>query len=274
MELGSLVELANNMKRYINIYRQFSLIGLSNIIAYRAGFFSHLVGSLTWGIFHYISIFILTYRIQTIYGWSKSELYLLTGTFGIMWGLFRFLFMKNFHEFSRTILSGRLDTLLLKPIDSQFLMSIWQASYDELARVVLGVAFVIYTINTYNVTISITGLVLYLLLIVLAIISSYSFWYIISTIVMWQPRLDNVIGLLYTTAGIMRYPPEIMNRFGTSFVFFITPLLFVIAVPTQAFFGKATFISITWFILFSIFTFILSRKFWKYALRSYTSVNN
>lgn len=262
------------MRRYAHIYKQFSLIGLSSIIAYRAGFYSHLVGSLTWGIFHYISIFILTYRIQSIYGWSKAELYLLTGTFGIMWGLFRFLFVKNFHEFSRTILSGRLDTLLLKPIDSQFLMSIWQVSYDELARVFLGIAFVIYTAISYNIAITFTHVTLYVLLIIIAIISSYSFWFLVSTIVMWQPRLDNVVGLLYTTAGIMRYPPEIMSRFGSSFVLLVTPLLFVIAVPTRAFSGNAAVTSIAWFMIFSFLLFILSRKFWKFALRSYTSVNN
>lgn len=262
------------MKRYLHIYRQFSLIGLSNIMAYRAGFLSHLVGSFVWGIFHYFSIFILTYRIQSVFGWSKPDLFLLTGTFGIMWGMFRFLFVKNFHEFSRTILSGRLDTLLLKPIDSQFLMSIWQVSYDELARVIMGIAFVIYTVVTYHISVTFTSAMLYIVLMILAIISSYSFWFMVSTIVMWQPRLDNVVGLLYTTAGIMRYPPEIMNQFGSSFVFLITPLLFAIAIPTQAFIGKASVVSIAWFTVFTIVLYYAARKFWQYALRSYSSVNN
>lgn len=274
MVLRNLAELVNNMKRYLHIYKQFSLLGLSNIMTYRVGFVSHLIGSTIWGVFHYISIFILTYRIQSIYGWSKPELYLLTGTFGIMWGLFRFLFVKNFHEFSRTILSGRLDTLLVKPIDSQFLMSIWQVSYDEIVRVVLGAIFVAYTISTYHVPVTSIDVVVYFILIFISIISSYSFWYGVSTIIMWQPRLDNIVGLLYTIAGIMRYPPNIMSRFGSTFVFMITPLIFVIAIPTQALIGKASILAITWFACFTVLLFVTTRMFWKYALRSYTSVNN
>ncbi len=264
----------NNMKRYFKIYIQFLWVSLLNLLAYRSGFYSHLVGSTIWGIFHYISIFVLTYRIQSVYGWTKPELFILTATFGGMWGLFRFFFVKNFHEFSGTVLSGRLDGLLIKPIDSQFLMSLWQVRYDEFVRVFMGTAFLIYVINAYNIHVTPVGVFMYFFLIIFAIVSSYCFWFSCSTIIIWFPRLSNLIELLYSFSGIMRNPPDIMQRFGISTVLIITPILFAISVPTRVLVGKASIAQILWLIVFTILFFMFTRAFWKYALRSYTSVNN
>ena len=247
---------------------------MSSLLAYRAGFYSHLMGSMVWGVFHYISIYLLTFRIQSVYGWSKPELFLLTASFGVMWGLFRLLFIKTFHDFAGVILGGRLDGILIKPVDSQFLMSVWRVAYDESLRVILGIGFTIYTIHAYQLPISLVSVLLYIFLMMFAILASYSIWFISSTITFWSPRLDNMIGLLFSLAGLMRYPSNVMQRFGETFVLFITPLIFVITPATRALIGKATLPEMIWLVGCACLLFLVSRKFWHYALRSYTSMNN
>lgn len=244
------------------------------MLAYRAGFVSNLIGSIVWGAFHYVAMFLLTYRVNSVYGWSRPELLLLTGTFGVMWGLFRLIFIRNFHEFSHVILSGRLDGILLKPADAQFLMSSMRVSYDEVVRVIVGLGFSIYIVHSYNMPVTLPSIIMYCILIAFGLLISYATWYTVCSIAFWFPRLDNIIGLLYSTAGTMKYPPEVLSKLGGVGVFLLTPLFFVITPPTKALVQKLSIAQGIWFIASAILLFILCRLFWLRALKEYTSVNS
>ncbi len=262
------------MKRYIKIYLHFVSINFSELLAFRAAFFSSLLGTSTWGFFHMATALLLTLRIKSAYGWSTAELLILFSSFNIIWGIFRTFFIKNFHEFAPAIMYGKLDGLLLKPIDSQFLMSIWKVSFDELIRVIMGIIFIAYVLNTYHIHISITNVLLYCCLIFFAVLISYSLWFSVLTITFWFPQLDNIIELLYSIAGIMRFPSNIARGLGEYTLFLITPLVFVMTIPTKVLIGKIHSIEIIWFMFFAVGYFLASRLFWKHALKSYTSVNS
>lgn len=262
------------MKRYLRIYKLLLSINLSDLMAYRAGFFGSFFGTTIWGVFHFISIFILTSRVNSVYGWSRSELFMLTATFSIMWGTFRMIFIKNFSQFSHTILQGKLDGLLLKPLDSQFLMSVLKVNYVDVGRIVMGSVFMIYVIHTYHITITLWSIMLFSFLIIFSMFSAYALWFSVSTIIIWFPRLSNLIELLYTFAGILRYPSDLMGGFGEFTVFFLAPILFILTTPVKTLIGRMSIPDIAWLIIFSLLFLLFSRLFWKHALKSYTSVSS
>ena len=71
----------------------------------------------------YIIIFQHTSTIGRDTGWGPHEFFIFLATTWIVNSLVQAFFMPNANEFSELIRTGNLDFALLKPIDTQFLIS-------------------------------------------------------------------------------------------------------------------------------------------------------
>src|SRR3989344_7678647 len=134
-----LLPLGNNMNHYLHIYKTLLKINLVALLTYRGNFVSSVFSSILWATFGLFLISLLTLRVPMVYGWNREELFMLMLGYNIIVGVFHSLFSRNFERFSQIIHYGELDTLLLKPIDSQFLLSFWLFNYASLSRIVIGI---------------------------------------------------------------------------------------------------------------------------------------
>src|SRR3972149_8688112 len=89
------------MGKYVRIYRDLLRLNLSSLVAYRSNFVNSVVSSTAWGVFSLVSIVLLTYRVQSVFGWTREEILLLTGVYSVVIGVFHTLFSRNFVRFSR-----------------------------------------------------------------------------------------------------------------------------------------------------------------------------
>src|SRR6185312_3229309 len=97
-------------------------------------FINSTISSVGWGIISIISMYILTAKTSSIYGWNRNELLLLAGVYSVSIGIFHTIFSRNFDRFSKVIHLGDLDSILLKPIDSQFSLSFTLFNYMSITR--------------------------------------------------------------------------------------------------------------------------------------------
>jgi ABC-2 type transport system permease protein len=102
----------------------------------------------------------------------------------------------------------------------------------------------------------------------------YSAWFIASTVTIWFPRLTNIVDVMYTVSGMSRLPREMYQQLAWYVFLFLMPLTFVIVTPTRALIGKLTLVDDIGIVSFAVVFFLLSRKFWHYALRFYTSASS
>lgn len=261
------------MKKYLRIYKTLLLLNLSTLIAYRANFVNSLISSLAWGSFSIISVLLLTAKNSTVYGWSKEELLILIGAYNIFVGIFHLLFSRNFDRFSTLIHYGQLDSILVKPLNSQFLLSLWFFNYTSLFRVLLGIFFTAYMLIQIHAVVSLTALIGFFIFGIFGILSLYSVWFIIVTITIWFTRLSNLIELLYSINGMTRFPQEMFRGLKIGF-FFLLPITLVITTPTKILLNKLSVVDLLLLFIFSLVLFYLSRKFWNFALRFYTSASS
>src|ERR1051326_3553015 len=141
------------MKKYFSIYRKLLQFNFSELTAYRSHLFSSVIGSVTCGLFSILFIIILSSRTSSVYGWSREELYVLTGVYNTIAGVFFFLFSKNFERFASFLHFGQFDTILIKPIDSQFFVSTHYISYPGLFRILLGMSFTSFMLQRLGIQI-------------------------------------------------------------------------------------------------------------------------
>lgn len=263
------------MKRYIRIYLTLLRLNFLALIVFRANFINSMLSSFTWGLFSISSIFLLTARVSNVYGWNREDLLVLTGIYSIFIGIFHMLFSRNFERFSEVINRGYLDSILLKPADSQFLLSFWTINYTSILRIIIGVIFTIYVLyGLLHTTITISILGGFFVFLLTGILFLYSMWFLISTIIIWFTRLSNLTQLLYFMNGMSRYPKEIFSETRNLFLFIFLPMVMAVNTPTRIVLKKEADPDFLILAFFAIFTFILSRYFWKFALRYYTSVSS
>lgn len=271
---GSLQEWVNNMKRYIDTYMTLLRLNFSNLMVFRGNLINNVVGSVVWGSFHFISILLLTSRTPSLYGWSRDELILLTASFSFLWGFFHIFLARNFERMSEIINLGELDGILLKPIDSQFLLSTNTVNFTGLVRVTLGVVALIIVSQRAYISFTFIQIGLYLLLVMCGILLIYSIWFSVTTMIIWFPRLTNLVEFLFMISGLSRYPPDMIRGFNNSLLLFLLPITIFVSTPTKALINRLTVGDVLILLFFTSILFVFSRAFWKFALRYYTSASS
>lgn len=261
------------MKRYFRIYKAFLKINLMHLLTYRVNFINSLISALGRGGFQIMWMTLLTGKRGTAFGWTQNDMILLTLGYFMVLGIFHFLFSSNFNQFSRVIDRGELDAILLKPIDSQFHSTMRMVGYANLIRACVGLLLIIIWLVIKHYTVTFIEAILFGFYIGVGVMTLYSIWFIFTTILIWYPNLNNMVDFLYTINGIARYPGEMFRHSGKIVLYLLIPLALIISAPIKILLHKNAFGDILTLSFLCISLFIISRLFWKHALKSYTSAS-
>lgn len=259
------------MKYYLNVYRAIFSINLSNLLIHRGNFLNNIISSISWGIFSVASIIVLTSQTPQVFSWSRDEIILLTGGYSILTGIFHTLFSRNFEKMSEIIHRGQLDLLLAKPVDSQFLVSTRFVNYASLFRIIVGLFVIIFMFNKLSININFWQFLCFVALVIIGVLILYNIWFIAITLTIWFTKLYNLPDFMYSFSSIARFPPEMLKAVSFYIFVFLFPLTLIIALPVKIFLNRFILVDIFWALLIVLMLAIIARKFWLFALKSYTS---
>lgn len=243
------------------------------MLAYRASFINGILASLGWGMFQIIWITLLTNKAQIIFGWSRDEMIFLAMGYIVSLGIFHFFFSRNFDAFSRIIDRGEFDSHLLKPIDTQFSISTSVLSYPNALRTIVGIILMVWWAYIHHYPIGVLEVLHFSLLIGVGVMLMYSIWFIFITSLIWYPNLNNMVDFLYTINGLARYPSEMFRVGGKLILYLFIPLSLTIATPIRVLIQKSLWPDELLLVGICALLFYISRKFWKYSLKYYTSAS-
>ncbi len=261
------------IQKFSKIYLQILKINLIQLFIYRANFINNLLSSLAWGAFSVITMLLFTSQTKQVLSWNREELIFLTATYAVLIGIFHTLFSRNFERLSQIIHYGELDSLLVKPIDSQFTVSFLLVNYTALMRLIIGVGLIIYLIINGHWIVNWYSIVYFCVMIGIGVITLYSVWLIFMTFLIWQTHLYNLLDLMYTVSGFGRMPKELFQETIGMLSFIILPVVLAINVPAKTMLNKPVSIDMLILFILSIGLFILSRRFWQFGLKYYTSAS-
>ena len=146
-------------------------------------------------------------------------------------------------KFSEMIRTGGLDFALLKPIDTQFLISLQKVNWSSLANFGLGLGLLgvslwkMMTRTDNPLTLPAAAMLLYPLYVLCGVAILYSLMITLSATSIWMGRNQTLYDFWFYITNFSRYPMEIYNgRLGTPLrhVFtFLVPVLIVVNVPAR-----------------------------------------
>lgn len=231
---------------YLAVFLTFARNSLVRDMMFRANFLIESASSLGWATMNvglYWIIFEHTTSIGRDTGWGKYEFFVFMGTTWIINSLMQTFFMPNSEEFSELIRTGGLDFAMLKPIDTQFLISLRKVSWSSLANLLLGVALLIISLahlanraeNPWQFTPLL--LVLYPFYIACGVAILYSLMICLAATSVWLGRNQTLYDFWFYITNFSRYPMEIYAKgWGLPLLFiftFVVPVLVVVNVPAR-----------------------------------------
>jgi ABC-2 type transport system permease protein len=262
------------MKRAAGIFYALLKANVQVLVTYRINFLIGSLSSVMWAALAIVSITVLTYRAPEVGGWSRYQLFVVQGVYSVIFGIMYTVFVKNFENLSHLIRKGDLDFVLLKPCDNQLLVSVGQFAMYALARIVTGIVLIVYALNALQVGVDLYMLLVFLLFTLSSIAIVYSLWFMIVTTSIWFVDLINLSELLFHLTGVTRYPLEILRYISIVLMYVFLPLVVVTTVPARVLIRGFDMGLGVWSLVLALSLLFISRKFWKFALRYYTSASS
>ena len=213
---------------------------------FRANFLIECVSSVTWTMMNlgfYLLIFQYTNSIGENTGWGKWEFFAFLATTMLVNSVVQAFFMPNCEDISELIRTGGLDFALLKPIDTQFLISLEKVDWSSLANFVAGVVLLVVSLVQMTtrpenpLILRPEMLALYVFYVLCGVAILYSLMIGLSATSIWLGQNRSLYDFWFYITNFSRYPMEIYSgRIGTPlqlFCTFIIPVLIVVNVPAQ-----------------------------------------
>ena len=262
------------MRRYLKTIKLFWSTAFASQLEYQLNFLIELIamlGTLLGSVF-ILSLFFTEGR--QLGDWTWESALVIQGVYTFLDGLTNALLRPNLTEIVNYVREGTLDYVLLKPIDSQFWLSVKKFSFAGLPEIILGLLIVFWSAIKSGTYFSFYYLSLFLVSLFFGFIILYSVWFLIAASSIWFVKTWNATEVLRALLAAGRYPitayPVILRFIFT----LILPVAFLTTFPAEAILGELEFsVLIIGLILSSLF-FIFSRFFWNYALKHYTSASS
>src|SRR4029450_9043659 len=135
------------MRRYIEIYSIILRNSLIRDMSFKANFLLWMVVEVLWFCGQIVFFSIIFGNVDHIGDWTKWEVVLLVGTHQSIAQLFQAFFFVNLANIPELVRMGKLDSVLLFPIDSQFAVSTKQFGLDSIINALLGAVVVCVSLS-------------------------------------------------------------------------------------------------------------------------------
>lgn len=235
-----------NHPSYLQVFLTFARNSLVRDMLFRTNFLIEAVSSLCWSVMNvglYWIIFEHANSIGSQTGWGKYEFYVFMGTTWIINSLVQAFFMPNSEEFSELIRTGGLDFAMLKPIDTQFLISFRKVNWASLANFFLGMVLIALSLNQLMArpenpwVLQPSLFFIYPLFVLCGVAILYSLMICLAATSVWLGRNQTLYDFWFYITNFSRYPLEIYARgWGLPMLWiftFLIPVLVVVNVPAR-----------------------------------------
>ncbi|HJQ82354.1 MAG TPA: ABC-2 family transporter protein [Lacipirellulaceae bacterium] len=274
---------------YLRVFLTFARNSLVRDMMFPANFIIETISSFGWvmmNVAFYLLIFEYTDQIGgdgTAGGaWDKYQFFVFISTSMFINSIVQMFFMTNADEFSELIRTGGLDFALLKPIDTQFLISLRRIEWASLANFAVAAVLMVYALpRVEGFTLTIWQVVLYPVYIAAGVGVLYSLTIVLAAASVWLGRNTSIYDFWFYITTFSRYPMEIYSgpiggwlRIICTFVF---PILLVVNVPARML-AKPLSPEYAYLALFAIaatiVSLVASRWVFQRALLSYRSASS
>ena len=265
----------STLRRYLSIYATLWRNSLVREMSFKANFLLWIVVEMLWFALQLSFISVMYLHTESIAGWSKWQVVLLMGASHFIQEIFQAFFLVNCTQLSELVRTGKLDFLLLLPVNTRFIVSFRQVDFGAFVNATTAVAVMIYAARQLHLVPAPLQLLGFLLLCATGILIHYSLMFLLATVSFWAVQAQGIVWAYYNLFNIARLPDSAFRGLFKVFFSFAIPMLLVSNVPVKLLVNR---LNAPWEMLLlaglSVVCLLISETAWRFSVRRYTSASS
>ncbi|HZM01684.1 MAG TPA: ABC-2 family transporter protein [Candidatus Saccharimonadales bacterium] len=263
-----------DLRRYATIYLALWRNSVVREMSFKSNFLLWIVVELLWFGLQLSFIGVIYLHTDHIASWSKWQVIMLVGASHFIQQIFQAFFLTNCTQLSELIRTGRLDFMLLLPINTRFLISLRQVDLGGFVNAASALGVMAYAGRQLHLVPSMAQAIGFLLLCMAGILIHYSLMFLLSAVAFWTVRAQGIVWGYYSLFNIARLPDAAFQGFFRIFFTFAIPMLLVANVPVKLLLNRLNSPrEMLWLLGMGAVCFVVSEVFWRFSLRRYTSAS-
>jgi ABC-2 type transport system permease protein len=266
---------------YYRVWLTFLRNSFLREFSFRSNFIINIITRAFWFVSQLLFYEIIYTNVPMVAGWTRAEYFGFMATTMLVNSMVETFFMPNCAQLSEHIRKGTLDFALVKPIDTQFLISFERINLPMLFQSGIALVLLGYSLQGIEHLPSLVNVISYIGLIGVATVFFYSLMIALASTSVWFGRNTGLYDFWFYVTIFARYPSDIYSGSPIAemlrFVFsYILPILVVMTIPARLIVSKT--LEPNWMtgcvVLTTAVAFFVSRRIFQWSLSNYRSASS
>src|SRR5256885_16662048 len=221
------------IKRYLSIYAGLWKNSVTREMIFKSNFLLWIFVEVLWFGLQLSFIGVLYLHTDHIGSWTKWQVVMLIGASHFIQQIYQAFFLINCTNLSELVRTGKLDFLLLLPVNTRFVVSLRQVDLGGFVNASFALAVMAYAARQIPLTPTLLQILAFLGLCVAGILIHYSLMFLLASISFWTVRAQGIVWGYYNLFNIARMPDEAFRGLFKALFTFAIPMLLVSNVPVR-----------------------------------------
>jgi ABC-2 type transport system permease protein len=263
------------LRRYATVYAAMWRNSVIREMSFKTNFLLWIVVELLWFALQLSFIAVIYQHTDNIGDWTKWEVVLLMGTAHLIQQIFQAFFLTNCTELSELIRTGKLDFMLLLPVNTRFLISLRKIDLGAFVNAGSALAVILYSLHKLGRVPGALEIVGFALFAGTGILIHYSLMFLLATISFWTVRAQGIVWGYYSLFNIARLPDAAFRGFFKAFFTFVLPMILVANVPAKLIVKKLRSpVELALLLAMMLACAVASEIVWRFSVKRYTSASS
>ncbi|HYG23952.1 MAG TPA: ABC-2 family transporter protein [Verrucomicrobiae bacterium] len=265
---------SSGLPRYLRIYAALWKNSVTRETMFKGNFLLWIVVELLWFGLQLSFIGVLYLHTENIGSWTKWQVVMLIGASHFIQQIFQAFFLVNCTNLSELVRTGKLDFLLLLPINTRFVVSLRQVDLGAFVNAASALAVMAYSAKQLHFVPNVAQVSGFLGLALAGVLIHYSLMFLLATISFWTVRAQGIVWGYYNLFNVARMPDEAFHGVFRAVFTFALPMLLVSNVPVRLLLNKFSPAMALLLIAMAFACAIVSELGWRASVRRYTSASS
>jgi len=258
------------------VYWSYLKIMIQKSMEYRTNFFIQLFVEIGHIVLTIVFFYVIFGNVSDIAGWSKDKMWVLIGIFTVFSELIVGLFyVWNLSSLPSKIKDGYIDFTLLKPANSQFLLTASSTYISSFVSTIPGFIMIFIGLTNLNLTVTLAQLLVSIILFICGIIVFYSVMTMLTSLAfLFTNSSASLARLVIDLYQFGQYPPTMYKGLVKVFFLIVLPVTIAAGFPADTLLHGISIGNVLLSIVVAAGFLYASTRVWKQMIKHYSSASS
>ncbi len=261
------------LKKYFSLYVAMFKASFIADLEYRANFFTRILTDIFWYAAQILTFEVIYQHTNKIGDWGLKEMRVFLGLLFVIDAFYMIIIHENLENLSEKVRKGDLDLLLAKPVNSQFMITLQKANTAILGNFIIGSSWLIYALSGLE-DFNYLRLLWLIILVPCSLAVIYTMRSMFSATAVIFTRSENLQFLWWQVYRLGMRPDSMYFPWLKFILLTVIPVGVIVSIPARALLNPPDLRYLLWPIVLAPILIYLSNRFWKFALKFYSSASS